>query len=381
MNTGLFDYFAPAVDAPPLRCSAKKLAAAAVTVLAALIILEARGLPEPSPLERLERQAAVTMEQASAVVRAAREASGYPIHDVLDPNRTGLIGLEYSDITTTEGSLIAKRTSTNPAFAAVVARMLSDGGVKRGDRVAVNMSGSFPALNIAVLSACKALELEPRIISSVGASNYGANVPGLTWLDMERLLNDAGLFPYRAVAVSLGGVVETGGGIDGTGIELGLEAVRRHGAPLLEEGDYRTVVAAMDNRQRIFDAAGPVAAFISVGGSLTSLGWVPEAARLEAGLLRRVPASADPARGLIFRYVERGIPAVHLLNVARLAERNALPVDPIPLPRAEDVNPDRFRQRFRLTAMVAAAWCAAGLVLMVCETRRRKREIEEIEGV
>ena len=136
---------------------------------------------------------------------------GIPVDRRLDTNDTGLIGVEYTDITTTLGSLAAKRTSTNPAFAAVVVDMLDRAGVRRGDAVAVSFSGSFPALNIAVLSAARALDLRPVIISSVGSSTYGANQPEMTWLDMERVLAEAGLFPYRSIAASLGGIAGSRG--------------------------------------------------------------------------------------------------------------------------------------------------------------------------
>ena len=75
--------------------------------------------------------------------------------------------------------------------------------------MAVSFSGSFPALNIAVLSAARVLDLHPVIISSVGSSMYGANQPEMTWLDMERILADKGLFPYRSNAASLGGIAGT----------------------------------------------------------------------------------------------------------------------------------------------------------------------------
>ena len=46
------------------------------------------------------------------------------------------------------------------------------------------------------------------IISSLSASQFGANDPDFLWVDMERVLHDSNpdLFPFRTMAASLGGV-------------------------------------------------------------------------------------------------------------------------------------------------------------------------------
>ena len=94
----------------------------------------------------------------------------------------------------------------NPNFAAVVVEWLKELGVKSGDVVAVGASGSFPAMNIAVYAALHELGIEPIIISSTAASQWGANEPSFTWLDMEAVLRKSDVFPYKSVAASLGGV-------------------------------------------------------------------------------------------------------------------------------------------------------------------------------
>ncbi len=144
------------------------------------------------------------MLESMACIRAAREAMGIGVDLNLDPNNTGLIGMEYTDLTSTLGSLSAKRTSLNPQFAGLVLSLMRQAGAKRGDRVAISFSGSFPALNRAVLAACAELGLNPTIICSVGASAYGANIPGLTWLDMERILFEKGKIGYRSAFASIG---------------------------------------------------------------------------------------------------------------------------------------------------------------------------------
>ena len=79
-------------------------------------------------------------------------------------------------------------------------------------------------------------------------------------------------------AASLGGIAGAHGGLDGTGIEVGLKAIRRNGIPLLEEGGSSTLTADVRKRLALFDqavAGRRPAAFINVGGSLTSVGDGP----------------------------------------------------------------------------------------------------------
>ena len=52
----------------------------------------------------------------------------------------------------------------------------------------------MPGANIAVLSAAQAMKVIPVIISSVGASQWGANQLDFTWLDMESALAKNDLF-------------------------------------------------------------------------------------------------------------------------------------------------------------------------------------------
>jgi poly-gamma-glutamate system protein len=303
------------------------------------------------------------MLESMSCIRAAREAMGIRMDLNLDPNNTGLIGVEYTDLTSTQGSLSAKRTSLNPQFASLALSLLRRAGAQRGDRVALCFSGSFPALNIAVLAACEEMGLTPFTISSVGASAYGANIPGLTWLDMERILFEQGRIGYRSAFVSLGGIVDTEGGIDGTGIELGLRAIRDHGAVYLDEGKPGKLTADIDRRMQLYFAGGRPAVFVNIGGNVTSLGWVAEAARLENGLLRSVPACRSPQRGIIFKMMEQGVPVIHLLNIERLAARYFLPIAPVPLPSDDSLGGKEALERRTWWQIVtlgiwllAAAW-------------------------
>lgn len=89
-------------------------------------------------------RAVLLMTRAIEAFRECREVSGPPLDPTFDVNRTGLIGIENSPITTSLGKLEGKRTTANPQFAGAVAGMFREAGVRRGDTVAVGASSSFP---------------------------------------------------------------------------------------------------------------------------------------------------------------------------------------------------------------------------------------------
>jgi len=342
-------------------CSSLTLGILAVAALAIIALTEAARWYQIDPLRDEKNAAAEWMQRSMEIIKEEKLKAGIPIDRRIDINDTGMIGVEYTDITTTLGSLAAKRTSAHSAFAVVVVDLLDRAGVRPGDNVAINFSGSFPALNIAVLSAAKALRLRPVVISSVGSSAYGANQPDMTWLDMERILIANGIFSCRSIAASLGGIQDTMGGLDATGIDLGREAIRRNGILQIEEGGHSTLVNDVRRRIDLFDRAfdgGKPAAFINVGGSLTSFGDGVEGHRIPTGLLKKVPAVRNPERGVIFLMDKRGVPIIHLLRIKSIAARYGIPVDPPPVSAGAPV-------KIQTKGRYYAPFSAAGLSVMI----------------
>lgn len=349
------------------RCSLGWAALGAVGIWFAVDGL--RWLPE-DPIYANKLRAAQVMQEGIAVLRAERERRGLGWEEALDPNHTGLIGRSYTDLTTTLGSLPAKRTTTNPNMAGLVVELLARAGAGRGDPIAVAFSGSFPAWNLAVLAAARAMELRPVVISSVGASSFGANEPGWTWPDMERVLAERGVIGHRSAWIALGGIIDEQGGLDGTGLEAGGDAIRRSGVPRLEEGGRATLAADVQRRMRLFrdGCGGRPRVFVNVGGGLTSLGG-GDRRLFCAGLVPPGTRSVDPARGLIVRWAEEGVPVVHLLDVRQLAEKSGLPWDPVPLPAVPAgavMRPRRFGREIAAGGLVAL-----GLIVFALERRRR----------
>ena len=274
------------------------------------------------------------MARSLDVIRTLRAAKGIPLDPALDPNGTGIVGEEFTALTTSVGDVEAKRTAANPTFAALIVRLFHDAGLSRGDVVAVGGSGSFPALVLATLCAARPLELEPIVIYSVGASMYGANIPGFTFADMLDALRAEGVLPYRLTAVSPGGRGDGGTGVlfDEEGTTL-LDETRRIGLPTVG-GD--SLAERIRGRLRIFSqGAGrrPIRCFVNVGGASANFGTGPESLKLPNGLVRSAPVMpAGPTRGLAFEFLSRGVPVIHLLHVKGLARDHGLPFDPVPFP-------------------------------------------------
>lgn len=287
------------------------------------------------------RRASQLMAGATAAIRDCRLQKGIPIDPKTDPNRTGLIGLPTSSITTSLGILEAKRTTTNPAFAGLVVRLLHRAGVRPGDAVAVGASSSFPALILAVLSACRAMEAEPLVISSLGSSEWGANIPEFSWLDMMDCLNATGILTVHPLAFSIGGDEDRGKDMSPDGRALLLRETGTRRLSLLEEPDLAATVAA---RMRLYDektAGRAIKAFINIGGSWVNLGTDSKVLGVKPGLNMRggtaeIASFPPPERsGMIFAMARRGVPVIHLLFIRGLCRDYGLPWDPQPLPKAK----------------------------------------------
>ncbi|GAI92880.1 unnamed protein product, partial [marine sediment metagenome] len=181
---------------------------ALIILLVGLLIIEQTKFTAKTPYYDEQIQAAQLMKNSLETIKEERLKRNIPLNIELDPNQTGIIGKEYTELTTTLGNLEAKRTSTNPAFAALLVKYFKEANLKKGDVIAIGASGSFPALILATLSTARVLELEPLLIYSVGSSEYGANLPEFTFVEMLDSLNKKNILPYKLLAISMGGYLD-----------------------------------------------------------------------------------------------------------------------------------------------------------------------------
>lgn len=285
-----------------------------------------------SPLEREMLQAAKIMAGAVKDLKECRRSIALSVDCQNDPNETGLIGPNHSSITTSLGSLEAKRTTTNPNFAGLVVLLMREAGVCRGDTVAVGASGSFPALIVAVLAAAKAMEVRPLLFCSLGASQWGANHPRFNWLCMMECLLKKRVFEPQTVGLSLGGDRDTGKDMEHEGRTLLIADIKQSGIPFLLEPYLRRNVLM---RLRLYERASggqKIKAFINIGGSWANIGTDARILKVKPGLVWLKDLPPEENRGVIHEMAARDIPVIHLLYIRGLVRRYGLPWDPVPLP-------------------------------------------------
>ena len=269
--------------------------------------------------EKLE--AAQLMDRCMAQIRGYEKELEIPFSPE-DRFRTGLMGPEYTGITTTLGPAEAKRTTADPNMAALAVQLLHEAGVHSGDRVAAAFSGSFPGLNLAVLSACAAMDVDLTYMTAVGSSTHGATWPGLTFPEIAARLVEDGLLPENAVAWSFGGHMDCGLDLDSGLLDQVYTRMARTGIPLLYESNYEKNVA------KRMELLGPAAdCFVGVGGNMAVSGRGER--DLGYGVLTNLQnRPIDAGSGLVERFGDRGTPVVYLLNIKSLAADYGFPYDP-----------------------------------------------------
>ncbi len=300
------------------------LLALAVLSLIVFMLAEKTATQVKQPRYRTKIRAAQTTLAAQQAIRDELHKRNIAIDLRNDPWGTGLIGEKRTVITSDRGVISAKVLATNPNFAAAFVDLLHRAGVRKGDKVAIGMTGSLPGWDIAMLAACKALKVEPVVISSVGASDWGANRPDLTWLDMERLIREKDVMPFKSVAASMGGGGDYGRGLSPEGRRFIRESMERCGVPMIDGKSLEeNIQLRMTYYDGLADSTG-YAAYINIGGGLSSLGGRYNNKIIPAGFSRRLPPANYPVRAVINRMSEKGIPIINLTNVLKMAEKYSL---------------------------------------------------------
>jgi len=303
---------------------------ALIILLVGLLIIEQTKFTAKITYYDEQIQAAEIMKSSLEVIKEERLKRNIPVDVKLDTNQTGIIGGEYTRLTTTLGNLAAKRTSTNPAFAALLVKYFKEANLKKGDVIAI----SFPALIVATLSAAKVLELDPLLIYSIGSSEYGANIPEFTFVQMLDCLNKENILPYSLLAISMGGYLDQAQGMFYPDSQKTIQHIAQVSGVYFINTD--SVEENIQQRMQLYRAASnekPVKAFINIGGATPNYGNTNASITYPNGLVIDGPKIPDhPERGLIFEYQNLGIPIIHLLNIRDLAAKNGLPIDPTPLP-------------------------------------------------
>lgn len=177
-------------------------------------------------------------KEAFLIVKAYRLNHSFPIDIINDPKETGLIFHPYSIITYERTNLFLTHTSLSPNYAALFVEFLKNKGLKENDSIIIFLDGSFPAMNISLLSALNILKLKPIIFLQVSSISYGANDPNFTFLEILDTLKKAGIFDFTIEYASLGGKNDIGKGLSIKAREFIKEKIALYKIkPLIEENE------------------------------------------------------------------------------------------------------------------------------------------------
>ena len=281
-------------------------------------------------------QAAELMKKGMDVLKGSRMESGVFIDIENDPNETGLVGSPFSLITTDEGDLDSKLTTLDPNLSAGIVDLMVQLNLSSKDTVALLMTGSMPGANIAVLTACKALGIHPISITSVGASQWGANQVDFTWLDMEKILFENDLIPAKSIAASIGGRNDMGRLLSPAGRNIITDNIQYHDIPIIRKD---RLAENIEHRMDIFSGIKKISnykAVINVGGGVASLGTSFNLRLLPPGVVIRSDISnigrPGGIEGVLSKFLNSNVPGLHILNIRPLTEQFKMPFAPIPIP-------------------------------------------------
>ncbi|MBS4015487.1 MAG: poly-gamma-glutamate system protein [Candidatus Latescibacteria bacterium] len=264
-------------------------------------------------------------QEAMYKVKQERVRLGIPIDNINDPNQTGLVGAQYTPITMDRTDLSSALTSTNPNFAAIFVDLLTKSRIQAGDVIAVGIDGSYPALNLALYSALRIMNVKPVIVTTLSSVMWGANYPDLTWLDMERVCFEQRIFTFKSSAATLGGEDDNGRGFSPEAWEQMLAKINQSEVIFINNDDLESNIA---KRIALYETAGKIKAFVNIGRSVANLG--EHRLQLNSGLIKSKPKKLD-GNFVVLQMLDNKIPVINITEVNRLARKYGLPIAPVPM--------------------------------------------------
>ncbi|OQY40166.1 MAG: hypothetical protein B6226_00380 [Candidatus Cloacimonetes bacterium 4572_65] len=222
-----------------------------------------------------------------------------------DPEKLGIVGPETSAIITSRGILSEKQRAINPNLPAIFIKWFADANLEKGDYVAVGLSGASPAINIALYSAMKEMELNPVIITALSSSKYGASNPNFTWLDMEQAIyKEVG---YRSQSASVGGNRDVAAGLNSEGKAELRDIISKHNLKLLEGNQAR-----ISMYKKALPKGKSYKAFINIGAAVSNVGSVVNANLLKEGVTFKLPEMEK--MGVLGYFAGENIPLIHIFK-------------------------------------------------------------------
>lgn len=291
----------------------------------------------------------------------------------VDPAETGVIGVEWSPLVTTQGNYEAKALSADPLWAALFLRWFERAEMEPGDRVAIGASGSFPGMLLSARIAAETAGFEPVIVGSLGASNFGATVPVFDLWHMEETLLDTGMIRHGMKLLTPGGDGDALQWIEDEDREKVLNRLEEIAASNAEIEVYQPahLSEAIGRREEILFGIGGVGSdarvklFVNIGGHAANYGTGATALRLPSGFVEAARAEEiypnDGSRigdSVATRALRGGLPIVNVIDLKGILATEAVAMgDARGLEMRSGSVPPPWRG-------AAALLCLSGIVLL-----------------
>lgn len=336
------------------------LVIAIISVLALLSVEQFKTKTKQSNYG-LKIKAAKTMKDGMDALKAYRIKNIGDPDPEFDPTGSGMIGALISPLTSNSGYIDAKQTTINPNWAAVMVAMFKRAGITKGDTITAGFSGSFPMMNLAVLSAAEAMKLKVVVISSTAGSTWGANIDRFTWLDMEHILYDQKIISNRSVAASLGGTKDRALGTSREGQRLLKNTIDRYNLEFIKIKKVNENIEKRMNIYRVHAGDQTIKAFVNVGGGTISVGGPAGKKIFKSGINFKTPKKAKSIDGIMSRFSREEVPVIHVSGIAKIAARYKMPMNSEFNGKIPEVG-----QGAIFTTYGYNHWMVAGMLLLIC---------------
>ncbi|MCG6168298.1 poly-gamma-glutamate system protein [Leptospira sanjuanensis] len=296
--------------------------------------------------------------EAFQKIREKALSQNLAIDPNLDPADSALIGPELSPVTSSAGKLSAKQASVHPDFTAWFLEQFRNSNLKKGDTIAVGMSGSFPALNISFWIAADTMGLKVVSIASVSSSQYGSNRIGFLWPDLENELYQKNSIFQKSIYMSTGGISDSGIGIGKEGRDSILFSIRKNGYSYLSSDSFQD---SLDKRMKIYGKSNP-ALYVNIGGGTVSSGTSLGKKKIPKGIVVNEEEVSELPDSVLKLFLERKIPVLHVGGIEKIASQSKMKYErgSVPKPGTSDLifpkKYDRIRAGLLLLFLSALIW-------------------------
>ena len=319
-------------------------------------------------------QAARLMQTYMDSLKAELKATGYEFDPIDDPFHTGLIGTRLSSITTDRGLLSDKQAALNPNLAAIFVEEFKKERLSEGDHIAVGISGSNPAVNLALYAAISVLKLNPAVITAVSSASYGANREDYTWLDIEAVLKKKQLIDFSSSYASLGGKDDLAIGLSDNGLASLRDAMTRNGVPLLLGSTLEENVSLREAAYKELLPEGQrYRMFVNIGGGLANVGSEPNSRLIPEGINHKLAEKEFEKQGIMMVMAKQNVPVLHVRRIQRWARKYevASTQEKIPIPGEGPAFSSR-KHNVSIASICLALLVAAIVVVIVFDRHDRR---------